>query len=43
MWNGLSQDVIDSKTVNSFKSGIDREVFGVEWKKKRETATALES
>ena len=43
MWNGLSQDVIDSKTVNIFKSGIDREVFGVEWKKKRETATALES
>ena len=40
MWNGLSQAVIDAKTVHTFKSGIDREVFGVEWRKKRETATA---
>ena len=41
MWNGLSQEVIDSKTVNMFKPGIDKEVFGMEWKKKRKTATAL--
>ena len=42
IWNGLSQDLIYSKKVNIFKSEIDREVFSLQWKKKRETVTYLQ-
>ncbi|CAF0711550.1 unnamed protein product [Brachionus calyciflorus] len=34
MWNDLPQSVVNSKTVNGFKAGIDKEVFGMERRKK---------
>ena len=40
-WNVLPQSVVNAETVNGFKAGIDREVFGMERRKKRKTATAL--
>ncbi|RMZ93158.1 hypothetical protein BpHYR1_032281 [Brachionus plicatilis] len=39
-WNDLSQSVVNAETVNSFKSGIDKEVFGMVQRKRRKTATA---
>jgi hypothetical protein len=40
-WNELSQNTIDSKSINSFKAGIDREVFGKVQRRDR-TAKALQ-
>ncbi len=42
VWNELSQEVIDSKTVNIFKAGIDREVFGVEQKRRKAAKAQIE-
>ncbi|RMZ96782.1 hypothetical protein BpHYR1_021332 [Brachionus plicatilis] len=39
-WNDLSQSVVNAETVNSFKSAIDKEVFGMVQRKRRKTATA---
>jgi hypothetical protein len=40
-WNELPQYVVDAESVNQFKAGIDREVFGMAMNQKRKTATAL--
>ncbi|RNA08519.1 hypothetical protein BpHYR1_050479, partial [Brachionus plicatilis] len=39
-WNDLSQSVVNAETVKSFKSAIDKEVFGMVQRKRRKTATA---
>ena len=39
-WNVLPHSVVNAKTVNGFKAGIDREVFGMGQRNRRKTATA---
>lgn len=40
-WNDLPQSVVNAETVNSFKSGIDKKVFGMVQRKRRKTADKL--
>ncbi|RMZ98247.1 RNA-directed DNA polymerase from mobile element jockey-like [Brachionus plicatilis] len=41
-WNDVSQDSVSSKSINSFKSRIENELFGNGHNKRRKTVKALQ-